>query len=393
MKITSVDVIKLKRLSFSSQTPVLCRINTDEGIYGYGEAGVSIMDFSVGSYELMKIMSKPIIGMDPLEIDVIYSKLTSMFWSQGNGGVIMAAISAIDTALWDIKAKYFGVPLYKLLGGKHRDKLRTYASQLQNGWKYHDFITAPGSIEFLQSACQAALDDGYTAVKIDFTGKDLEGRKLSAEMQKNWLPPEVLKLFVSRVKAAREVLGPDVDLIMENHCNTSANTALQLAKAAEPYNIMFLEEPCNPLSPQEHKKLSEHTSIPIATGERTYTRWGYLPILMNGSVSVIQPDLGNCGGVTEGRKICDLAEAFGVSVQTHTCNTPISVAVSLHLEAAIPNFIIHEHHTVNTLPEVRELCVHDYQPVDGYFSIPELPGIGNELTEKALSEAAIETVR
>jgi len=393
MKITSVDVIKLKRLAFSTQTPVLCRINTDEGIYGYGEAGVSIQDFSVGSYEILKLMSKPILGMDPLEIDVIYSKLTSMFWSQGNGGVIMAAISAIDTALWDIKAKYFGVPLYKLLGGKHRDKLRTYASQLQNGWKYHDFINAPGDLDFLRKACQDALADGYTAVKIDFTGKGLDGKRLSGDMQRNWLTPDVLNLFVERVRVARETLGPDVDIIMENHCNTSANTAIQFARAAEKYNIMFLEEPCNPLSPIEHKKISENTTIPVATGERTYTRWGYLPILMNGSVSVIQPDLGNCGGVTEARKICDLAQVFGVSVQTHTCNTPISVAVSLHLEAAIPNFIIHEHHTVNTLPEVRELCVYDYQPENGYFSIPEIPGIGNELSEKALSEAVIETIQ
>lgn len=304
MKITSVDVIKLKRLAFSTQTPVLCRINTDEGIYGYGEAGVSIQDFSVGSYEILKLMSKPILGMDPLEIDVIYSKLTSMFWSQGNGGVIMAAISAIDTALWDIKAKYFGVPLYKLLGGKHRDKLRTYASQLQNGWKYHDFINAPGDLDFLRKACQDALADGYTAVKIDFTGKGLDGKRLSGDMQRNWLTPDVLNLFVERVRVARETLGPDVDIIMENHCNTSANTAIQFARAAEKYNIMFLEEPCNPLSPIEHKKISENTTIPVATGERTYTRWGYLPILMNGSVSVIQPDLGNCGGVTEaGRSV------------------------------------------------------------------------------------------
>ncbi len=131
----------------------------------------------------------------------------------------------------------------------------------------------------------------------------------------------------------------------------------------------------------------------MATGERNYTRWAYLPLLQNGSVSVIQPDIGNCGGVTECRKIADMAEAYGVSVQTHTCNSPISVAVSLHVEAAIPNFIIHEHHTVNTLKEITELCVYDYQPIDGYFYIPELPGIGNELTDKALAEAEIVTVK
>ena len=393
MKITSVDVIKLKELVYSSQIPVLCRINTDEGIYGYGEAGVSIMNFTLGSYEILKLMSKSLIGRDPLDIDKIYYDLSHTFWAQGNGGVIMSAISAIDTALWDIKAKYFKVPFYKLLGGKHRDKLRCYASQLQNGWGYEEFMKAPGSIEFLTEACKKAVSEGYTAVKIDFTGKDADGKRLSAEMQRNWLTPDVLNLFEARVKAAREAVGPDVDIIMENHCNTSNITAVQFAKVAEKYNIMFLEEPCNPMSPEEHLKISQRTSIPVATGERTYTRWGYLPILSNGSVSVIQPDLGNCGGVTEGRKICDLAETFGVAVQTHTCNTPISVAVSLHLEAAIPNFIIHEHHTVNTLKCVRDLCVYDYQPVNGYFEIPEIPGIGNELSQRALDEAQIETIK
>ena len=110
MKIVSVDAIQLKRLDVSAQTPVLCRINTDEGIYGYGEAGVSIFDYSVGAYQLIKLMAKMIIGMDPLDTDAVYHKLAGNFWAQGNGGVIMAAISAIDTALWDIKGKYFGVP-------------------------------------------------------------------------------------------------------------------------------------------------------------------------------------------------------------------------------------------------------------------------------------------
>ena len=134
MKITAVDAIMLKRLDFSAQTPVLCRIWTDEGIFGYGEAGVSIMDFSVASYQLIKLFARSIIGMDPLDIDVIYSKLAGTFWAQGNGGVIFAAISAIDTALWDIKGKALGVPVYQLLGGKTNEKLRAYASQLQFGW-------------------------------------------------------------------------------------------------------------------------------------------------------------------------------------------------------------------------------------------------------------------
>ena len=395
MKITSVDIIKCKRLAVSAQTPVLCRVNTDEGIYGYGEAGVSIMDFSLGSYELMRVFSKFILGMDPLETDVIYEKLVNTFWALGNGGVIMAAISAIDTALWDIKGKYFNVPCYKLLGGKHRDRLRCYASQLQNGWKDPNFRQTPGDLGYLREACQAAMADGYNALKINFISKHLDGRptaKPGGELR-NYISKELLRECEQRLYTVRETVGPDVDLMIENHCTTTANTALQIARVAEPYDIMFLEEPASPMSPIEYERLAAGTSIPIATGERSYTRWGFLPLLQNGSVAVIQPDLGNCGGFTECRKICDLANLYGVSAQAHTCNTPISVAASLHMEAAIPNFIIHEHHTMNTNHEVRALCVHDYQPVDGWFDIPELPGIGNELSEQALREAQIETIK
>ena len=393
MKITAVDAIKLKRLDFGAQTPVLCRIHTDEGIYGYGEAGVSIMDFSVGSYELLKLFGKMILGMDPLEIDVIYSKLAGTFWAQGNGGVIYAAISAIDTALWDIKGKALGVPVYKLLGGKHRESLRAYASQLQNGWKYPEFMTAPGDLEFLRDACAAAVAEGYDAVKVDFLGKHLDGTPIDRKEMKNYISKSSMKEFEQRLDVVRGAIGPDVDLIVENHCITSANTAIQFGMLAQNYDIMFLEEPATPFNPMEYRRLAEKLDIPLATGERSYTRWGFKPLLETGSLSVIQPDLGNCGGLTEGRKICDLAETYGVTVQTHTCNTPISVAAALQFEAAIPNFIIHEHHTVNTLAPVRELCVHDYQPVNGRFAIPELPGIGNELSEKALREAVIETIR
>lgn len=393
MKISSIDIIRLKRWDFSAQTPVLCRINTDNGLYGYGEAGVSIMDYSLGSFGVLEAICKKLIGMDPLANDVIYTQLSKGMWPMGNGGVIMSAISAIDMALWDIKGKHFGVPLYVLLGGKQREKLRAYASQLQNGWRNENFFHAPSDLESLRVACKKAVDEGFTAVKIDFLRKTFDGKRVDALDLRTWITPELMDVFLKRVETARETLGPKIDIIMENHGNTSAETAIQFANAAAKYNIMFLEEPCSPMSPIEHKKIAERTTIPLATGERNYTRWGFLPLLENGSVSVIQPDIGNCGGITECRKIADLAEIYGVSVQTHTCNTPISVAASLHLEAAIPNFIIHEHHTVNTIPEGRATCVYDYQPKEGYFSVPELPGIGNELTEEALHTAYIKTIQ
>ncbi|MCD7861459.1 MAG: mandelate racemase/muconate lactonizing enzyme family protein [Oscillospiraceae bacterium] len=393
MKISAVDIITLKAQPTAGQTPVLVHIQTDDGIYGYGEVGVSIMNYSLGSVALLRTFSAMILGMNPLENDVIYSKLITTFWARGNGGVILAAISAIDTALWDIQGKYFHVPVYELLGGKHRDKLRCYASQLQNGWKYPNFNSAPGDLGFLREACAAAVNDGYDCVKIDFLAKHFDGSRISVYEAQNHLEHSTLREIEQKLDAVRQVIGDDVELILENHCLTSAATAIEFGKLAQRYDPILLEEPANPLDVLDYRRIRDALSIPLATGERSYTRRGFLPLLQADLLDTIQPDLGNCGGITEGRKIADLAETFGASVQTHTCNTPISVAAALQFEAAIPNFIIYEHHTNNTLPINTELCIYDDQPVNGYYIVPDRPGLGNELTEKALSEATIVTVR
>lgn len=196
-----------------------------------------------------------------------------------------------------------------------------------------------------------------------------------------------------KLDVVRETIGEDVELILENHCLSTANTAIQFGRLAENYRPMLLEEPANPLDALDYRRIRDALSIPLATGERSYTRRGFLPLLQEGLLDTIQTDLGNCGGITEGRKLADLAETFGANVQTHTCNTPISIAAALQVEAAIPNFIIHEHHTNNTLPFNTDLCIYDDQPVNGYYIVPDRPGLGNELTEKALAESTIITVR
>ena len=393
MKISAVDIIRLPKVEQAGSTPVVVRIHTDERIYGYGETGVSIMDYSLGCLELLKSFSEIILGMDALANDVIYTKLVNTFWAKGNGGVIMAAVSAIDTALWDIKGKYFGVPVYELLGGAHRKKLRAYASQLQNGWKYPDFLHAPGDTGFLRDACLKAVDEGYDCIKIDFLVRHLDGSPISGDETRNHLSVRTMADIEQRLKTVRDAVGGNVELILENHCATNAHTAIQLGKLARDYNPMLLEEPANPLEPGEYRRIKDALDIPLATGERSYTRRGFLPLLSDGLLDVIQPDLGNCGGITEGRKLADLAETYGASVQAHTCNTPLSVAAALQFEAAIPNFFIHEHHTNDAQSYYRDLCVYDYQPVNGYFDVPQLPGIGNELRSEVLKKSQIITVK
>ena len=392
MKITGIEAIALKAIAFPSTRPILCRINTDHGIYGYGEAGVSIGKGPLAAFEMIKDMAGMILGMDPLHHEVIWEKLFKQsFWTQGNGAVEMAAISAIDTALWDIKGKYYQAPLYELLGGQQRSRLRAYASQLQFGWGAEE-VTPLAEVSEYKDVCQKAVDAGYDAIKINFLMFDRNRNWASPLKASGYLSRDIMHVAEERLAIARETVGPEADIILENHAMTDAATAVQFGQMARKYDIMFMEEATTPLNPQVMKKIADKVDIPLATGERTYTRWGFLPFLGNGSVTVIQPDIGNCGGVTECKKISDMAHVYDVSVQTHVCSSPISVAVSLHLEAAIPNFIIHEHHIVNMTKSCIELGKYNYQPVNGYLDIPDLPGIGQELSEYALKNARIEKV-
>lgn len=386
MKITKVDVFLVNDKESPTIHSVLCRIYTDTGLYGDGEAAMSYGIGSTAAFGMVQDLSNLIIGMDPLENEKIWDKMyRTTFWGQNGGGVFTAGMSAIDIALWDIKGKYFQVPIYTLLGGKLNDNLRTYASQLQFGWK--DTMGAMFSIEDYVGAAQRAVKDGYDAVKVDFfTFKETPGEGGFTDKDRTTLlTPRNLKIVVDRVKAVREVVGPDVDIIMENHSFLDMNTAIQLAEAVKPYNIFYFEEPNTP-DPHTAQRLAQHIHIPIASGERIYTRWQYEKYFTTNSLQVAQPDMGTCGGFTEVKKICDMAYVYDVSIQVHACGSPISTAASLQMEAAIPNFVIHEHHQCNMLSSNIKLCKYDYQPENGRFKVPDLPGLGQELSDFVLND-------
>lgn len=382
MKITKVDVLHLKtNLKNGHWRPIVCRIYTDEGIYGDGEAALAYGESQIAAFGIVQNFAKLIIGMDPLQHEVIWDKLyRTTFWGQNGGPVIFAGISAIDIALWDIKGKYYNAPIYELLGGKRREKLRTYASQLQFSWG-SDIIPQRTPDDYAREA-KKAVAEGYDAIKIDFfTFKPDEGN-FNDNDRLGLLSPEYLQMYEARVKAVREAIGPHVDLIIENHSFTDSQSAAQLGNLVKKYNIFYFEEPSTP-TPQLSKFVHDETGLPIANGERIYTRWQYIEYFKQNAIQVIQPDVGTCGGITEIKKICDMAHVFDVGVQVHACGSPLSTAAALHLECAIPNFVIHEHHTYALSPYNKELCIHDYQPVNGKFSVPDLPGLGNELSEVA----------
>lgn len=396
MKITSVDIFRVNdgKPSILEGTlfyPTVVRINTDEGISGFGEVGLAYGNAHHAGFGMVQDFARLIIGMDPMNNEEIWEKIfRKPFWGMGGGTVVFSGISGIDIALWDIKGKALGVPVFKLLGGKTNKRLRAYASQLQFDW---DLRTAAlVQPEEYAKATEKALAQGYDCIKVDPVGFDLQGTWMGWNNY-GILGYDQLKIAVDRVAAMREAGGPKMDIIIELHSLTDTNTAIQLGRELEKYRIFYLEEPVHPLNAQSMKEVAQKVNIPIASGERIYSRWGYRPFLENRSLNVIQPDLGSCGGITEGKKICDMANVYDACVQVHVCGGPIATAAALQLEAVIPNFLIHEQHAIAIHPDNIKSCKYDYQPVNGYFEVPDLPGIGQELTEEAMQNSYKVTVK
>lgn len=386
MRIESVDVFLLDGGS-AGWRPIVCRVNTDEGIRGYGEASVGFDTGASSSYAMIREVAPLVIGMDPIATEAVWERMyTQTFWAQGGGTVMFSAISAIDMACWDIKAKAFQVPLYKALGGKCRDKLRSYASQLQFGWGDGMVFDRGYKTEDLVEHSLKAVDEGFDAIKINFITYDSKGGRLG--FLKGPIHPEVRALIEDRVRGVREAIGDKIDIIVENHARTDAVSAVEMSELIKPYHIMFMEETCTPMNLQVLKTVREHSLIPQAGGERVYGKYHYANLIKEDAFQIYQPDLGTCGGITEAMKIASMAAAADAGVQIHVCGSPIAIAASLHVEASIPNFAIHEHHVTNRSEQNRRLGVYDYQPdAHGFCDIPELPGIGQELSKWAIDHA------
>ncbi len=399
MKITKIDVMMLKPNQKVEGTasagkidwanfdrncrPVVCRIHTDEGIYGDGEAGLVMVGVGgLAAAGMMRDFAKMIIGMNPLDNEIIWDRLYKQGYLTQNGGpIVYAAISALDMALWDIKGKAFNTSVAQLLGGARRKEMRCYASQLQFGWG-KDLTPAFLTQDYADNA-KKAVEEGYDAIKIDFFTLDQDGSGFIDDQRCGLLEPYYVDLVEERVAAVREAIGPKVDLIVEAHSFTDALAAVQIGNRIEKYNIFYYEEACTP-TPKLQKYVSDNVNIPMGGGERIFSRWQYEPYIRDMSLQVLQPDLGNCGGITEAKKIADMAYVSDVSIQAHTCGTPLIVAASLHFESVIPNFAIHEHHVVQFRDYMEDLCTVNFVPENGKLKLPEGVGFGVEFSEFAL---------
>ena len=351
MRIESIRRFRYERYLF-------VQITTDTGLTGVGEAGVwGFPEAADGSIEAF---SRYLVGQDPLKIEhhAQYMYRNAHFM----GASITGAIAAIDIALWDIVGKYFQAPVYELLGGRCRDKIRVYVH-----------LTGETPDEMAASARQW-VQRGITAVR--FTPL-VEGFH-------NWRYSRVMAECVDRVAAVREAVGDDVDLCVEVHRRLNPTEAQQLARELEPFRILFLEDPIVPDSVQSMSELAKSIQVPIATGERLTTIFEFRELLAAGGVAYLRPDVCLAGGITQSKKIAGLAESFHVGIIPHNPLSPVSTAACVQIDACVPNFVLQEY-TGDDLSPKRDMVVEPLKLVNGYLCLPDVPGIGVELSEAALS--------
>ena len=385
MKITSVDIYDVQATWRKGFNPVIVRVNTDEGISGLGEVGVAVGGgHSAYAGMARDLAEMHLIGADPLNSERVWETMLRKTWlAQGGGMVVFAGVSGIDQALWDIKGKAFNQPIYKLLGGRSRERIRAYASQIHFGWppNYGKPAVSP---EELGQAALHAVEEGFNALKVDPITYDENGKRDGWDMTAR-IPVARLNLIYRRVEAIRKAVGQDIEIILETHANPEITSAIQIGRALECLDLMYYEEPVNSNSAAGMAKVARSVKIPLAAGEHIYTRWGYRPYFEKQVLGYIQPDLSIMGGISEGKKVADMAHAYDIWVQCHCCGSPVTLAAALHLETAIPNFIIHEYVGTTGSAENRGLVTPDIKIEKGYFKVPEGAGLGINLNEKAMS--------
>ncbi len=374
MKVTE---IKIYQVSIGGRYPVLVQIITDAGITGVGEAAVAYGTGATAAAAMLKELAESfILGKDPFNIEALWSEMYDhTFWAKGGGPIIFSGISAIEEALWDIKGKALNAPVYELLGGKFRDQIRVYA----NGWSFR--ATEPD--EFAREA-QRVLKDGYTAMKLyPLATSLLDAQGHIRHVSCRSIDRKAEDLAVARVRAVREAVGPEIDIMLDMSSELTTDAIIRIARKVEDQDIMFLEEPVDPFNTEALKKVSEKVNMPIAVGERLYTRYGFRRVLELQAADILQPDIGNTGGIMEVKKIAAMAEVYNMRVQPHICASPVSTAAALQLDACIPNFIIQELYPYR-IPEHFEIVDHapELDIKNGFLPIPDKPGLGVELVEE-----------
>lgn len=343
------------------------KIETDEGIVGWGEPVIEGKAATVKA--AVEELMQGLIGKDPQHIEDHWNNMYRAGFYRG-GPILMSAIAGIDQALWDIKGKFFNAPIYQLLGGKARETMKVYS------WIGGDRPSEVGE------AAKAMIEKGFQAVKMNAT----EELQIVDSYDK-------IDAAVARIAAVRSAVGDSVGIGIDFHGRVHKPMAKILAKELEAYRPMFIEEPVLPENNEALREIANHVSIPIATGERMFSRWEFKNLLKDGYADIIQPDLSHAGGITECKKIFSMAEAFDVAIAPHCPLGPIALAACLQVDATCYNaFIqeqslgIHYNQGSDLLDYLVNKDVFEYQ--DGYVKIPEGAGLGIEINEEFVRKQA-----
>ena len=348
------------------------KITTSDGTVGWGEPVVEGRAKTVrGAVE--ELMDNYLLGEDPGRIEHHWQRLYRGGFYRG-GPILMSAIAGIDQALWDIKGKRFDAPVHELLGGATADRIRVY-----------QWIGGDRPADVGQAAAEK-VDSGFTALKMNATP---EMRRIDT--------PAAIDSARDRIAEVRDAVGDDVDIGVDFHGRVSKSMAKRLVEALEPYEPMFVEEPVLPEHNDALPQIAQHTTTPIATGERMYSRWDYKELFEQGVVDLIQPDLSHAGGITEVNKIASMAEAYDVAIAPHCPLGPIALASCLQVDACTPNTLIqeqsldiHYNETSDVLDYLADPDVFEYH--EGYVDLPTDPGLGIEIDEKTVRKRAEQEV-
>jgi galactonate dehydratase len=361
--------MKIKNYELFQVPPrwLFLKIETDEGIVGWGEPVIEGKAATVKT--AVSELMEDLIGKDPMTIEDHWNRMYRSGFYRG-GPILMSAIAGIDQALWDIKGKFYNAPVHQLMGGKARDKIKVYS------WIGGD---RPRDVA---QAAKKMTEQGFLAVKMNAT----EELQYVDSYDK-------IDQAVKRIAAVREAVGPAIGIGIDFHGRVHKPMAKILAKELEVYRPMFIEEPVLPENNDVLREIANYVSIPIATGERMFSRWQFKNLLKDGFVDIIQPDLSHAGGITECKKIISMAEAFDVAAAPHCPLGPIALAACLQVDATCHNVFIQEqslgiHYNQGSdlLDYLVDKAVFKYE--EGYVAIPGKPGLGIEINEEHVRKMA-----
>lgn len=353
------------------------RIDTNQGIHGWGEG----VDAVGGTYHLVQSLGRRLVNRNPLDVHRLFEELRrGGVFGGAQSGMYVAVLSAIETALWDLAGKALGVPVYQLLGGKFRDRVRVYMDTAL----YQFQLPTP---EDFAANAREAVAMGMTAIKFDLD----QGNDPARYDRYNWTAsPGELQRMVDQMTAAREAVGPTIDICADMHGRYDLPTGKKVAELMEPLNLMWLEEPVPAENIQAYKLINESTSTPICAGENVYLAHGIHPLLEQGAVDIVMPDLQKAGGLGEGQRIANLANLYYVPFAPHMVATYLGAMAATHVSVSVPNFMILEWQIYfHTDPMFQEIIEYDGEMVvDGHIPLSEKPGIGVEMNIEAMRRYA-----